>query len=72
MFMRIISRSTDRLVAILDEPEYGPGQAYRLGDTILLVAAGFALAAVLVTLTTLTALGLDALLHASLPLNIDP
>jgi hypothetical protein len=72
MFTRIISRSTDRLSALIDEPEYGPERAYRLSDTILLIAASLGLATILVTLTTLTALGLDALLHALLSLNLDP
>ncbi len=72
MLMRIISRSTDRLAALVDEPEYGPERAHRLSDAILLVATSLGLSAILVTFTTLTALGLDALLHASLPLNLDP
>jgi len=71
MFTRIISRSNHWLTALFEEPDVGSKDADGIRDTILLVAAGLGLAAILVTLTTLTALGLDALLHASFSFNGD-
>jgi len=71
MFTRIVHRSTGWLSELFDELEYDPEGARRGRQVVLLVLAGLGLAAVLVTLTTLTALGLDALLHASLALPSD-
>ncbi len=66
MFAFKIHRSTGWLADLFDELEYETEKPYRSRHVLLLVLAGLGLAAVLVTLTTLTALGLDALLHASI------
>jgi hypothetical protein len=71
MFMRMINRSSQHLTALFDENEAELGREAGLRDTLMLIVASLALAAVLVTLTTLTALGLDALLHASFSLSSD-
>ena len=63
MFLRTINHCADWLTMMLDEPERGREGAYRFRHPLLLVAAGFVLASALVALTTLIALGLDALLH---------
>ncbi|MGE8941422.1 hypothetical protein ACO2I3_05870 [Leptospira interrogans] len=63
MFMLNINRSINWLAALFDEHE--PETAHRSRDLILLMLASVGLATVVVTLTTLTALGLDALLQSS-------
>ncbi len=63
MFMLNINRSINWLAALFDEHE--PETTHRSRDLILLMLASVGLATVVVTLTTLTALGLDALLQSS-------
>jgi hypothetical protein len=61
------------VAALFEEPKLGGAddrEAARVHPALLLIA-GLALAAMLVTLATLAALGLDALLHLDVQLDSD-
>lgn len=63
MFASHFNRSINWLADLFDEPE--PETAHRARDLALLILVSVGLATLLVTLTTFTALGLDALLQTS-------
>jgi len=68
MFLRTINHCTDWLATVFDEAD--DPRHYRATRWSSLFAASLALAAAVVTLTTVIALGLDALLHAQLSVNL--
>lgn len=68
MFLRTINHCADWLATVCDEPD--DSQQRRAGRQLLFVALSLGLAAGVVTVTTLVALGLDALLHAQAPFTL--
>ncbi len=63
MFLRTINDCTEWLATLIEEPEeYASARAKSIGRLLLLTTVSLGLAAGIVALTTVIALGLDALI----------